>query len=154
MDLGKSNAAQLREIEAAIRLSRNGGPFGPAGGKAVLGGVGAYMALELAAYLGVPRPFWWTSLAAALVAAGVILVRAPYKSYTALIYNLLLQYEPKDTAAYKTLQADVSAHGLRRQAVEAWLAAEWQAISTPLKMSEEQQRFVNKKVGIHLAGKD
>lgn len=153
MDFSKSRAGQLREIERAIRMARHGSYLGPAGPNALVACLVVFGLGHMLRSFGLAMP-WWVPMVAGFVASGVVIASAKYRSYSALIYDLLVKYEPRNIMAYKALQDDVAKNGLSRAAMEAWLEAEWDAVSAPQKMSDAQERFVSKKVGPHLAGKD
>lgn len=148
----KVRMGQLKQIKVAI-ASRRGDPLwgGPSAPKACLLGLLAVIVTvhitnlvwaqghELAAIL--------SAFIAFLAVYIVVILRAPHKTYSALIYDLLAQYEPRNVAAYQQLQEEVKDQGLfGDDALENWLLIEEGAVLGPAPISEEKKRFLEKRV--------
>jgi len=148
----KIRMGHLKQIKVAI-ASQRGDPLwgGPSAPKACLLGL-----LAVIVTVHITNMVWvqgheLSALLAAFIAFLTVyiavILRAPHKTYSALIYDLLAQYEPRNVAAYKQLQEEVKDQGLfGNDALDHWLLMEEGAVLGPLPISEAKKRFLEKRV--------
>lgn len=155
MNVNDQRIRQLRKIGQVLQRARELGGR-PASGLASLCAVATLVLTELIRYglqeFGFADLPWWAPLFLMTLAYVWIMQRAPHKSYTSLICDLLAAYDPMNVRAYRELQKETAENGVCRSAVERWLAIEWDAVDPP-KLPAEQQRFVDKQIGPRLVKK-
>lgn len=153
----KSRNQQLREIANALRMSNETAGYGPLWGgpafvRCILAAIGTFVVLSTVRdfaqdYFPIVKSIsWFPLLLCAILVYGIVLYKSPFRTWTAKIYDLLANYDPKDIDAYQQLQQDVAEYGLYRERVADWISVERAALSQPTKNGpgDPRSRFLNK----------